>query len=111
MKKYCSNCFQKTTFKLSEKNIVQRNIYSCNQCQLPSVECSVPKCDAMALASEDAKIPNMFCAEHNGSILNFETANLQIDSLTEYDTIMKRRSVDAGKILKTAAVGALPPPL
>lgn len=112
MHKYCSNCFQKSFFKLKRSNKL-RSRYDCNHCGIEHAECSILGCDAMALASklgkdgkvEKLEIANFLCAEHNGAIRNFQTVNERISSLELYEKLMKRRSRNWKSIaIKTGSV-------
>ncbi|WP_412463320.1 DUF726 domain-containing protein [Halobacteriovorax sp. RT-2-6] len=119
MHKYCSNCFQKSHFKMKEKKKFSNDTYTCNNCATEQVTCSITSCDAMALTTkldkngkqEKMKIADYFCAEHKGGIRNFKTVNKQISSLDKYESFMKRRSwnwrtitIGAGSAVAVAAV-------
>lgn len=106
MIKYCSNCFQLSTFSLNSEKILSRNIYKCDQCGALSVCCVMPNCDSMALAPKEAIIYDFYCAEHNGSIRNFEMVNSSIDSLLDYKMLMVRRKSNA-KLIATKMVSGV----
>jgi len=104
--KYCSNCFEQSHFVLEESKILGSNRFTCEKCHAVSVKCSIPGCDAMAVAG-DQTIAGFYCAEHNGGIRNFKTVNMQMRSLTNYKPLMKNRKWNMKKIVMGAGVGAV----
>ena len=103
--RYCSNCFDYCEFELAEINVVRDNRYRCSGCDKLGVTCTAIGCQAMALAGDEMKVANVFCAEHRGDIRNFETVNDSIDNLAQYEMLMERRVRNMDKIGKKALIG------
>lgn len=106
LKKYCSNCFELAQFTLEDSKLLGSNRYTCEKCKAISVKCSIPGCDAMAIA-DDQTIADFYCAEHNGGIRNFKTVNMQMRSLTNYKPLMKNRKWNMKKVVMGTGVGAV----
>jgi hypothetical protein len=123
LKQYCSWCFQKTTHTLYEKNYLRRNVYKCSNCNNYTLECRV--CKNMAKGSPADEVAkeydknlikkffqktaenwdNEFCAEHDGTIANFDVLNNRFNDLEEYEILFKNKKFNFVKL--TAMTGGM----
>lgn len=102
---YCSHCFKLSTHTLEEQNYLRRNVYKCMSCKEHTVQCR--RCKNMARTSK--KWDSEFCAEHDGTIANFDTLDDKLEELTDYPALFRRKDlnyVKAGKIAGVALLGA-----
>ena len=122
---WCSWCHKKATHNFVEKHYLTRNEYKCSACGNYTVKCRY--CQNMA-ASNPANLEkdgffssikenwtNELCAEHNGTIADFEKLDKQLSDLSEYETIFERSKwnlskggkIAGGMIAGTAVFGPL----
>lgn len=102
---YCSHCFKLAPHVLEEQNYIRRNVYKCSSCKERTVQCR--RCQNMARTSKSWD--SEFCAEHDGTIANFDTLNERLEDITDYPALFQRKDlnyVKAGKIAGVALVGA-----
>lgn len=118
LESYCSWCFQKTIHKLHEQNYIRRNTYICESCKNHTLECRYCKNMAMGKPnihglndSEIEKISkignnwdNELCAEHDGTIASFETLDIQLDDIEDYEKIFEKATYNLGKAGKISAI-------
>lgn len=118
---YCSWCFTKTRHKLIEEHTLKSNIYQCSQCEGLTQECKALQCKHMAQGSKPTEqaapywqkvkdsLPDLFCAEHNGSIPNFKTLKEKLKDIDDYERIYSQKSSNWSSYVKVgaAAIGGL----
>lgn len=102
---YCSHCFQLAHHTLEEQNYLRRNVYKCSNCNRKVVQCRVCRNMATTGTAWDSE----FCAEHDGTIANFNTLAEPLDDLANYPRLFKRNSINylkTGKIVGATVVSA-----
>ena len=115
---FCSWCYKKTTHRLVKKNWATKNDYECMNCHNFTVMCRVPNCHHMA-TSRPAKLKaetkldkikenwsSEFCAEHDGTIADFNKLSMKIPQLDEFKPLFKRDKFNMARGGKITA-GAL----
>jgi hypothetical protein len=116
---WCSCCLYRTTHERVKHNRVGRDEYQCSDCSGRTYKCRV--CDNMArghleerpagfAARLRASHDQLLCAEHDGSIVSFETAGARLADLADYEVLLtrsKRNFQGARRIAGFAAGGAL----
>lgn len=103
--RYCSWCYSKCLHEIVEKNMLQRNIYECTSCKGRTLVCRAPGCTNMTQGlSKDSAWNDEFCAEHDGTISNFENLNKKLDDLVGYEDIYKRSKFNLAKASKISAI-------
>ena len=116
---WCSCCLYRTTHARVKHNRVGRDEYQCSDCCGRTYKCRV--CDNMARGHLDerpagfaarlrASHDQLLCAEHDGSIVSFETADARLADLADYEVLLtrsKRNFQGARRIAGFAAGGAL----
>ena len=116
---WCSWCHKKTTHKLVERNYFSRNEYKCLSCGNYTVQCRY--CQNMA-TSKPAESENSdffssikeswaseLCAEHDGTVPDFNNLNKKLNDLIEYETIFEKSKwnlAKGGKIAGGIVAGA-----
>ncbi len=95
--RWCSWCHKKTTHKLVKKNYLSRNEFKCSFCNNYTIQCRF--CKNMATYKPSTKnklnfiksfkdsLANELCAEHNGTIANFEKLNHRLKDLKDYEDL------------------------
>ena len=116
---WCSWCHKKTTHILVKKNYLSRNEYQCSSCGNYTVQCRY--CQNMATYKPAESENNGFfssikenwaselCAEHDGTIANFEKLNVKLSDLSEFEVLFERAKwnlVKTGKIAGCMIAGA-----
>lgn len=109
---WCSWCHKKTIHGLVEKNFLSRNEYKCSSCGNYTVQCRY--CENMA-TFKPAKTENdglfmsikenwasELCAEHDGTIADFDKLNTKLNDLIEYETLFDRTKWNLAKSGKIA---------
>lgn len=116
---WCSWCHNQTTHKLVKKNLLSRNKYRCSECNNYTVQCRFCK----NMAAHKPSIPNNgtfinsfkdswaneLCAEHNGTIANFEKLSHRLKDLSDYEDLFKNSKwniVRTGKITAGIVAGS-----
>ncbi len=104
---WCSWCFKKTKHRLVEKNYLSRNEYQCSSCGNYTVQCRY--CKNMATYKPVKSVNDGFfssikenwaselCAEHDGTIADFEKLNTILNDLVEYEIIFERTKWNLAK--------------
>lgn len=100
VKGYCSGCYKLTRHTLEEQNYVRRNVYQCASCKARVVQCRV--CQNMATTTD--MWDSEFCAEHDGTIANFETLEQRLDDLADFEALFEKNSINMVKAGKIAGV-------
>lgn len=123
--RWCSWCHNQTTHTLVKKKYLSRNEFKCSVCSNFTVQCRF--CKNMAAYKSSAKNngnfiksfkdrwANELCAEHNGSIANFEKLNHRIKDLEDYEDLFKNSKwniartgkITVGIVAGTAIFGPL----
>ena len=108
---WCSWCYKKTSHRLVKRNYLARNEYKCSSCGNFTVKCRF--CSNMATYKPSIKDNEEFfksfktnwaselCAEHDGTIADFEKLTLRLEDLKEYRVVFSRSKwnlAKAGKI-------------
>ena len=108
---YCSWCYGKTRHRLVERNYLSRNEYQCTKCKNFTVQCRF--CQNMATYKPNEEEADGFygklkegwasecCAEHDGTIPNFERLDMKLDDIEDYEEVFRRTKWNlarAGKI-------------
>jgi alpha-beta hydrolase superfamily lysophospholipase len=110
---------QRTTHKRVKRNRIGRDEYRCQGCEARTYPCRI--CDNMARGHLDdlpsgraarlwASRNDELCAEHDGSIVSFETADTRLADLADYELLLSRSKLNlrqVGKIAGLAVGGAL----
>jgi hypothetical protein len=118
---WCSWCFNKTTHKIHKLNSITRNEYECCRCGNFTIQCRY--CSNMAThrpaeVQDDADFikalrinwASELCAEHDGTIADFEKLNQRLDDLSEYKVIFGKAKCNlakGGKIVAGMVAGAV----
>ena len=117
--RWCSWCHNKTTHRLIKRNYLTRNEFKCSACNNYTVQCRF--CKNMATNKSFAKKNGSFsrslkdnwanelCAEHNGTIANFEKLNHRLNDLKDYEILFKNSKWDiarTGKITVGIVAGS-----
>jgi len=94
---WCSWCYKETTHKRVERNYLSRNEYSCNSCSNYTVQCRY--CQNMAtlkpsISNSDGLLDSLMenwaselCAEHDGTISDFNKLSIRLKSLEDYQAL------------------------
>jgi hypothetical protein len=97
---WCSWCHKKTTHELFKENYLSRNEYKCSSCGNYTVQCRY--CKNMAtfkpahsendgfFSSIKENWASELCAEHDGTIADFEKLNKKLSDLNEYETMFEK---------------------
>jgi hypothetical protein len=116
---WCSWCHKKTVHRLDKRNYLTRNENKCYSCGNYTVQCRYCKNMAM-LKPASPKNDGFFssikenwacelCAEHDGTIADFEKLNKKLNDLIEYETIFEKARwnlAKGGKIAGGIIAGA-----
>ncbi len=96
---WCSWCHNKTTHRLVKKKYLSRNEFKCSACNNHTVQCrfcknmatykSSSKNNGSFIKSIKGNWENELCAEHNGTIANFEKLDHRIKDLKDYEILFK----------------------
>ncbi len=97
---WCSWCYKKTEHELVKRNHLSRNEYRCSSCGNYTVQCRYCKNMATFIPGElqsegffsslKEQWASELCAEHDGTIANFEKLNMSLSDLEEYEILFKR---------------------
>jgi len=110
---WCSWCHKKTTHKLVKKKYFSRNEFQCTGCNNYTVQCRF--CKNMATYKASSKNNGNFikslkdnwaselCAEHNGTIANFEKLNHKLNDLKDYEVLFKNSKWNIARTGKITA--------
>ena len=109
---WCSWCHKKTIHVLVERNRLTRNEYNCSSCGNFTVQCRC--CKSMATHKPNKQIDenltksvktnwaSEFCAEHDGSIADFEKLSSRLPDLEKYSELFERKKWNMAKTGKIA---------
>ncbi len=97
---YCSTCFKYTKHKLIEQNYVRRNVYECDNCKSKTLQCRM--CGNFTRGGENWD--DELCAEHNGLIANFKNLDKKLNSISDYEALYERESINMKQAGTIAAV-------
>lgn len=104
---WCSWCHTKTNHKPVKKKILTRNEYKCVSCGNNTVQCRF--CKNMATFKPANSKKNGFissikenwaselCAEHDGTIADFQKLDLKLNDLSDYETIFRKAKLNLAK--------------
>lgn len=121
---YCSWCYTKSEHDLCSEQWYSKNEYKCRNCGCYVVKCSI--CNEMAKGRlNDEQIEQLekldkkndrkwfnkfndgrkkiFCAQHDGTISDFELLTTRIKTIDEYQNIFKTKHINMVKTTKLAA--------
>lgn len=94
--RYCSWCLIKTDHKLHQKyRNPRRDVYQCQACENYTLPCTF--CDNMAKGALKSDIDhfwqwdNFRCAEHDGSVKNFEREEILLEDITDFSKLLLQR--------------------
>lgn len=132
---FCSWCYREGKFDLHETHWYTKNEYICRKCKRFVVECTV--CENMAKGRfTDKQVAqlekyagkkgrswamtlgdnwkNWYCAEHDGTVPDFKTLTMKVDTLDQYWKVleskhrnMKKIGTISGGVLTSAGIVAL----
>ncbi len=109
---WCSWCHKKTTHRLATHNYLTRNDYKCSSCGNFTVQCRT--CQNMAtykpahtekegfFNSIKTDWASEFCAEHDGTIANFNSLNTVFNDLQDYEILFEKSKWNLAKVSKIA---------
>ena len=100
---YCSWCFERTRHEPRDRTIPRRRIYECMGCGRPTLVCRAPKCTAMA--RDEGRFPDLFCAAHAGMITGFSQLTRKIPSIDDYEILFQREVKNLSPALKIGVAG------
>lgn len=107
IKAYCSWCLEKTWHGIDQANGLTRHDYRCNNCTNFTLKCRMPTCSHMAThkpSEVNAKTyselisqnwASEFCAEHDGTIPDFETLNERLSDISDFKHLYKKEKFNA----------------
>lgn len=114
-KSWCSWCFLKTRHKLVDHSYLSRNVYECPSCHNQTLECRAPGCanhtkGSPKETSEKGFLTGLretwndeFCAEHDGTVVQFEKLGQKLKLLDNYPQLFEDRKFN---LAKASGIGA-----
>src|SRR5438034_3401683 len=116
---WCSWCYQKTDQRTFETVLLGRNSFRCQSCRNLLTMCLVPQCtngsrhkldpDNFDFAGQTAlqrivsSWSELYCAEHDGSIADFERLDMRLDEIEEFHKLFENSKTNWAKF---TAMGA-----
>lgn len=98
---YCSWCMNRVHPVLAERGLVARHLYKCPTCRRGIVRCrAVRPCgnfarwDEVEADGKTVKWHHQFCAEHNGTILDFASLTTPIANPAKYSAVYTKKHIN-----------------
>jgi hypothetical protein len=124
---WCSWCYRRTDQRTFERVLVGRNTFRCKGCQNLLTMCLVPQCtngsrhrldpDNFDFAGQTtlqrivSSWSDLYCAEHDGSIADFERLDMLLDEIEEFHKLFENPKTNWAKFTamgaSIATIGAL----
>lgn len=104
---WCSACLTKSNHRRINSTAKVLPVHLCDGCGTPTSQCSVPKCQNMAIRGTGFVKVGQFCGEHRREVPNFETTSQRLDDLADYRALLQFRCKNWAKGSKGLAQGAV----
>lgn len=104
---WCSNCVTRGTHHkviAQGSGLGRRNVYLCDNCGVPTVHCTAPGCESLAVKPTGLRSLAPFCAEHRHDIPSFTRSGERIADLEQWKDLV---AYDKPNLARTAGRATL----